>query len=38
MAAGTNQAVDIALHHQLQDGFCDRAQQIALIMLLQKLG
>jgi len=33
-----DQAVNIAFHHQLQVGFRNRTQQVALIMLLQKLS
>ncbi|WP_318340284.1 hypothetical protein [Defluviimonas sp. D31] len=38
MPAGTDQAVDIGLHDQLQDGLGDTAQKVALIVLGQKLG
>ena len=38
MTSSADQAVNIALHDQLQYSFRDRAQQIALIMLLQKFG
>ncbi len=34
LAAAANQAVDIALHHPLQNTLRDRAQHVALIMLL----
>jgi len=38
MPAGADQAVDITLHDQLKNGLGNAAQQIALIMLGQKLG
>ena len=37
MASRADQAVNIALHHQLKNGLGNRAQQVALIVLLQKL-
>jgi len=37
MASGTDQAVNIGLHDQLKDSLSDAAQQVALIVLLQKL-
>jgi len=33
MPAGADQAVDIGLHDQLQDGLRDGAKEIALILL-----
>ena len=36
--AGADQALDIGLHDQLQDGLGDGAQKVALIVLCQKLG
>jgi hypothetical protein len=38
MPAGTDQAFHIGLHDQLQDGLGDGAQEVALIVLGQKLG
>lgn len=38
VAARANQAVHIGLHQQLKNGFCDGAQEIALIVLLQELN
>ena len=38
VAARADQAVHIGLHQQLKNGFCDGAQEIALIMLLQELN
>jgi len=38
MSPGTDQAVDICLHDQLQDSLGDAAQQITLIVLGQKFG
>ena len=35
---GTDQAVDIGLHHQLKDSLSNAAQKISLIVLGQKLG
>ena len=37
-STGADQAVDITLHDQLKNGLGNAAQQIALIMLGQKLG
>ena len=38
MPAGADQAVNIALHDQLKDGLGNAAQEVALIVLGQKLG
>ena len=38
VAAGADQAFDIGLHDQLQNGLGDDAQEVALIVLGQKLG
>lgn len=38
MPPGADQAIDISLHYQLKDGLGDGAQEVALIVLGQKLG
>ena len=38
VAARADQAFRIGLHQQVKDGFCDGAQEIALIVLLQELN
>lgn len=35
---GTDQAIDIGLHDLLQDGLCDAAQKVALIVLGKNFG
>jgi hypothetical protein len=36
--SGTDQALDVGLHGQLQDGLGDSAQKVALVVLCEKLG